>query len=179
MAEWDGEALARLRSAAHRGDADAGLDVLRERPLEPVLQYAGDVALAAVAQERPEGARLAEECRALLSERALPGDMVLAAELAAPPGHDPALTSLPVDLGAVAAAMDGGLHVLDLERGDVLPLDEVLFDEAPDDEPRDAGRWLPIPPIPPVAPPEGEDARRGAARAWLAEQGYRPAPRTL
>ncbi|RKS76571.1 hypothetical protein BZB76_1927 [Actinomadura pelletieri DSM 43383] len=176
MAEWDGEALARLRSAVHRGDVDAGLDVLRERPLAPVLQYAGDVAVAAVAQGRIEGTWLAAECRALLAERALPGDEVLAAELAAPPEHGAALVPLPVDLGAVAAAMDDGLHVLDLERGDVLPLDEVLFDEVPDDEPQNAGRWLPIPP---AVLPEGEDARRGAGRAWLAGQGYRPAPRTL
>ncbi|GAA4236267.1 hypothetical protein GCM10022254_45480 [Actinomadura meridiana] len=167
MTEWDDEALARLRSAAHRGDRAAGLDVLRGRPLDPVLQYAGDIALLVMADGLAEGAWLVDECRARLVERGQPGD----AELAAALGHGPrpALSPLPADLGAVAAAMDDGLHVLDLERGDVLAIDEAL--DAADD-----ARWLPIPP---GVLPEGEDARRGVARAWLAEQGYRPVPRTL
>ncbi|WP_262402486.1 hypothetical protein [Actinomadura sp. CNU-125] len=41
---------------------------------------------------------------------------------------------------------------------------------------RGDGRWLPVPP---VGAPGGEDARRGAARRWLAAQGYRPGPRAL
>ncbi|MFI0479557.1 hypothetical protein [Actinomadura sp. 9N215] len=220
MTEWDEEALARLRAAVHRGDWAAGLEVLRDRPLEPVLQYAGDVALTAVARGRAEGARLAQaegarlaqaegarlaaDCRALLAERGHPGDTELAmelatelaaearaeptTELAAPPGHTPhaALLPLPVDLGAVAAAMDDGFHVLDLERGDVLAADELPDDEAQTQaqaqtqlQPHGAERWLAIPPGSPPEGPESEDARRGVARRWLAEQGYRPVPRTL
>ncbi|TMR00315.1 hypothetical protein ETD83_17125 [Actinomadura soli] len=177
MIEWDVEAMARLRSAVNRGDWAAGLELLQGRPLEPVLQYAGDVALMVVARGQAQGACLANDCRALLADRGWPGDAELAAELAAPrgPGSGPyrTLLPLPVDLGAVAAAMDDGLHVLDLERGDVLALDELSRDEP---QARDGARWLPIPP---GILPEGEDARRGAARRWLAEQGYRPIERTL
>lgn len=166
MTEWDEEALARLRAAAHNGDGDTG--VLWGRPLKPVLQYAGDVLLAALAkgEAQPE---LARTCLDDLLKRDLPGDAELAAELAAALGERPAepLESLSVDLGAVAAAMDDGDQVVDLERGDVLPACEAQ--DAP-------GRWLPIPP---TVLPQGEDARRGAARGWLAEQGYRPVPRSL
>jgi hypothetical protein len=123
------------------------------------------VLLAALGQG--EGEVLARECLNDLLERDLPGDAELAAELAAALGKRPAepLEPLPVDLGAVAAAMDDGGHVLDLERGDVLD---------GDDEP--AVRWTLIPP---AVLPEGEDGRRGAARKWLTEQGYRPVPRHL
>ncbi|MFA1539855.1 hypothetical protein [Actinomadura monticuli] len=166
MTEWGGEALARLRAVAHVGSGDVG--VLEGRPLGPVLQYAGDVLLAALAKGDAEEV-LVRECLDGLIERGLPGDAELAAELAAALGTRPAepLQPLPVDLGAVAAAMDDGDQVVDLERGDVLPACEA------EDVP---GRWLPVPPG--VLPPE-EDARRGAARAWLAEQGYRPVLRSL
>ncbi|XRQ11431.1 hypothetical protein ACN3XK_11255 [Actinomadura welshii] len=162
MAEWDGEALARLRAAAHLGDGTAGCEVLRGRPLRPVLQYAGDVLVAALAQGVPGAEELARECAAELRERDAPGDAELAAEIAG----DTGLAGLPVDLGAVAAAMDAamadGLYVLDVERGDVLPVGEADG-----------------PVIPPGVLPEGEDARRGAARRWLAGQGYRVVPRGL
>ncbi|TDD63878.1 hypothetical protein E1293_42310 [Actinomadura darangshiensis] len=166
MAEWDEDAWARLRAAAHRGIGDA--EVLRGRPLGPVLQYAGDVLLAALTQGG-EVRELARECVAELRGRDLPGDAELAAELGAALGmcQAPERAPLPVDLGAVAAAMDdafrdAGLHVVDLECGDVLPADE--------------GNGLPIPP---ADLPENEELRRGAAREWLAEQGYRPVPRSL
>ncbi len=167
VTEWDEEALARLRAAAHRGDGDTG--VLRGRPLGPVLQYAGDVLLAALARDGADEAP-ARACLDGLKARGLPGDAELAAQLAAALDGAPpdSLVPLPVDLGAVAAALDDGGHVLDLERGDVLPDDEELV-AIPD-------RWLPVPP---GVLPEGEDARRGAARQWLAEQGYRPVPRSL
>ncbi|TDE18809.1 hypothetical protein [Actinomadura sp. 6K520] len=157
MGGWDEGALARLRSAVHRGDGAGGLDVLAGRPLRPVLQYAGDVAVAA--RGLPGGEVLARECAEELRRRGAPGDAELAAEIAG----DSGLAGLPVDLGAVAAAMDEGFHVLDVERGDVVPMDE-------------GGAGVPIPP---GALPEGEDARRGVARRWLAGQGYRAVPRGL
>ena len=170
MTEWGEDALARLRSAVARGDGAAGLGVLRERPLMPVLQYAGDVLVAALAQGVSGAEAHARECLKELEGRDLPGDAELAAEIAAALGLRPAsgLADLPVDLAAVAAAMDDGFHVLDfhvldLERGDVLPAGEL-----PDGLP-----------VPPDAPPGGEDARRGWARRWLAEQGLRPVPRRL
>jgi hypothetical protein len=168
VTEWDGESLARLRAAAHRGDGRAGLGALRGRPLAPVLQYAGDVLVAALAGHEPGAEPLARACLDALNSRGLPGDAELAADLAAALGTRPVppLVPLPADLGAVAAALDDGDSLLDLERGDVVPAEDA----------DDSERWLPVPPLP---LPEGEDARRGAARGWLAAQGYRPAPRTL
>ena len=115
---------------------------------------------------------LARACLDELRERDLPGDAELADSLAAELGEhctEP-LVPLPADLGAVAAALEDGDHVLDLERGDVLPAAEL-----PDDE-CEGRRWLPVPP---AVLPQGEDARRGAARRWLAGEGYRPIPRRL
>ncbi len=153
--------MARLRAAAHRGLWEA--DLLRGRSLSPVLQYAGDVLVAALAQGR-DVRSLALGCLDELTKRDLPGDAELADELAAALGlrAPTGLAPLPVDLGAVAAAMDDGFQVLDPERGDVLPADEA--DGLP---------------VPPGVLPEGEDARRGAARAWLAGEGFRPVPRGL
>ncbi|MFG2085748.1 MULTISPECIES: hypothetical protein [unclassified Spirillospora] len=163
MTEWGEDALAGLRAAAHRGDGAAGYELLRVRPLEPVLQYAGDVLVAALAERVAGAESLARECVDRLGRRDHPGDAELAGEVADALGAHPGsgLVELTADLGAVAAAMDGGLHILDVARGDVLPLDEG-----------EDGI-----PIPPCALPEGEDARRGAARRWLAGQGFRPAPR--
>lgn len=161
VTEWDEDALASLRAAVHRGDGAGGFGVLRERPLEPVLQYAGDVLVAALGERVAGAEALARECVEQLDRRDLPGDAELADEVRAALGDRARLAGLPVDLGAVAAAMDGGLHVLDVERGDVLPVDE-------------GGDGVPIPPC---VLPEGEDARRGAARRWLAGQGFRPVPR--
>ncbi|TDC76536.1 hypothetical protein [Actinomadura sp. 7K507] len=159
MSGWDGEALARLRAAVHQGDGAAGCDVLRGRPMRPVLQYAGDVLVAALAQGVAGADALARECVQELRRRGAPGDAELADEVAGVSR----LAGLPVDLGAVAAAMDDGFHVLDVERGDVIPVDE-------------GGEGLPIPP---GVLPEGEDARRGVARRWLAEQGFRRVRRGL
>ncbi|MGW2313893.1 Mov34/MPN/PAD-1 family protein, partial [Actinomadura luteofluorescens] len=105
MTEWGEEALARLRAAAHRGFGDAGL--LQGRPLGPVLQYAGDVLVAALEQGR-DVRSLALACLDELNGRALPGDAELADEVAAALGvrAPTGLVPLPVDLGAVAAAME-------------------------------------------------------------------------
>ncbi|MEU6752264.1 hypothetical protein ABZ914_39115, partial [Spirillospora sp. NPDC046719] len=129
----------------------------------------------------------ARECRAELDARGLPGDAELAAELAAAlDGRPSGLEALPVDLGAVAEALEAdpaeGLWLLDLDRGDVLAPDEPYRDEPYRDEPCGAepgggGRHLPIPPGAPAGAPEEE--RRGRARRWLAGQGLRPAPRAL
>jgi hypothetical protein len=170
---WDEDALAGLRAAVARGDARAGLAVLAGRPFGPVLQYAGDVLAAALA-ETVEGAEAAARtCLGELEARGLPGDAELAAELAAAlAGRPSGLEVLPVDLGAVAEALEAGPAdgpwLLDLDRGDVL---------APDEPCGDGGRHLPIPPGAPGGATEEE--RRGRARRWLAEQGLRPGPRVL
>ena len=178
MIGWDEDALARLRAAAARGDGAAGVAVLAGRPPGPVLQYAGDVLVAALAAGVPGADGRARACLAELAARDGPGDAELAAELATALGGEPAaLEPLPVDLGAVAAALAAdpadGPWLLDLERGDVLPADEAGHDAECGG---DGGRWAPVPP---VGAPDGEDARRGAARRWLAERGRRPAPRVL
>ncbi|TDD81381.1 hypothetical protein [Actinomadura rubrisoli] len=202
MTAWDEDALACLRAAAQRGDGAGGLAALAGRPLGPVLQYAGDVLVAALAEGLDAARPRARECVEALDGRGLPGDAELAAELtAALEGPGTGLPPVPADLGAVAAALeDADPHVLDLARGDVLALDELTGDEPAGDEPAgepsldhadaayDPGRWLPIPPgavpdedegTPGDAQEAREDARRGRARKWLADHGYRPAPRTL
>ncbi|MER6809346.1 hypothetical protein ABT299_08705 [Spirillospora sp. NPDC000708] len=182
MTGWDEGALARLRAAVARGDARAGLAALAGRPLGPVLQYAGDVLAAAVTAALDGADAAARACRAELDARGLPGDAELAAELAAAlDGRPSGLEALPVDLGAVAEALEAdpaeGLWLLDLDRGDVLAPDEPYRDEPCGDEPGGGGRHLPIPPGAPAGAPEEE--RRGRARRWLAGQGLRPTPRAL
>ncbi|WP_067453411.1 hypothetical protein [Actinomadura macra] len=184
MTGWGEDELARLRAAAQRADGAGGLAVLADRPLGPVLQYAGDVLAAALAEGHEAARGPAARCLAELDARDAPGDAELAADLAAALGTPrPAVVELlPVaaDLGAVAAALaDGEPHVLDLVRGDVLHAGDLADEPTADpaDETYDPTRWLLVPPGGDL--PDGEDARRGLARRWLAEQGYRPAPRTL
>ncbi|MDL4775925.1 MULTISPECIES: hypothetical protein [Thermomonosporaceae] len=198
MTGWDEEALAVLRAAASAGDGRAGLEVLRGRSLVPVLQHAGDVLVAALAQGAPGAGPHASACLAELDGRGLPGDAELAAELAAAlydPRPRPDLADVPVDPGALAAALEdapagGGAHVLDLLRGDVLEAGELDGEPAFDagDAAYDPGRWLVVPPRPTTGagfPGEAdgtfarEERRRGRARRWLAEHGGRPVPRTL
>ncbi|QXJ21912.1 hypothetical protein AGRA3207_002823 [Actinomadura graeca] len=172
MTGWGEDDLARLRAAAHLRDGSGGLAALGDRPLGPVLQYAGDVLAAALAEGRAAARERAEECLAELDARDAPGDAELAADLAAALGtpRAAALPPLPADLGAIAAALeDTEPHVLDLVHGDVLHIGD-LADE-PAAEVYDPSRWLPIPPGRDL--PEDEEARRGLARHWLADQGYR------
>ncbi|KAB2351411.1 hypothetical protein [Actinomadura rudentiformis] len=212
MTDWDEGALGALRSAASLGRGAAGVELLRVRPLEPVLQYAGDVLVAALGQAVPGTLPLAEKCLQALNARGEAGDRELAVELvqALAGGHD-ALTRVPVDLGELAGALHGrlgdGPFVIDLARGDVLPVDEAvsmdgtsaeaLAGECGEQGPGyDRERWLtlspeaapaasagPGPAAPGGEPPGGDFAReereRGRARLWLAAYGLSPAPRHL
>ncbi|KAB2354500.1 hypothetical protein, partial [Actinomadura montaniterrae] len=63
MTGWDEDALAGLRAAVARGDARAGLALLAGRPLGPVLQYAGDVLVAALAEALDGADAAARACR--------------------------------------------------------------------------------------------------------------------
>ncbi|WP_157610266.1 hypothetical protein [Spirillospora albida] len=166
MSDWDEGALGRLRAAAHRGDGRGGVAVLAGRPLLPVLQYAGDVLVAALAQDVPDAEKLVRQCLAELHRRGSSGDRELADEVAgALDGAGTRLEPLPVDLGAVAAALEDGTQFLDLVRGDVV---DEIHDEF--------GRWLTIPR---EDIGDGEEERRGAARHWLASRGFRAVPRSL
>ncbi|MEW2358045.1 hypothetical protein [Spirillospora sp. NPDC029432] len=185
MAEWDEDALALLRAAAYRRDPAAGLPLLADRPLGPVLQYAGDVLVAALERDGPGAAgavRLARECAAELTGRGLAGDAELAAELAgALAGEPPELADAPVELSMLGLLMDAdpaeGAQVVDLRTGDIGP------DIAVGDEPR---RWLMFWPQGPAGSAEAsgsaefaEEERRGRARQWLAAHGFRSRPHFL
>ncbi|MGI5164835.1 hypothetical protein ACQEU3_10820 [Spirillospora sp. CA-253888] len=150
MTDWGEDALIQLRAAAYRGDGRAGAGVLGAQPLGPVLQYAGDVLVAALRQRVPEAERLARKCLEELDGRGRPGDAELAAELTAAlgaPRDRGALTEVPADLGALGTALEGDpgeIWVLDLRRGDLLTPDDLedepAFDaHAPE---YDAQRWL-------------------------------------
>ncbi|MFI0447022.1 hypothetical protein [Actinomadura sp. 6N118] len=212
MTDWDEGALGALRGAASLGRGAAGVELLQVRPLEPVLQYAGDVLVAALGQAVPGASPLAEKCLQALNARGEAGDRELAMELvhALGGGAGDVLGRVPVDLGELAGALHGrlgdGPFVIDLARGDILPIDEAPA-EAVDGEcgepspGQDHERWLMVSPeaAAPAAPevPRSPDApavpadespgadfvreerERGRARLWLAAYGLSPAPRHL
>ncbi|MFC4910312.1 hypothetical protein [Actinomadura gamaensis] len=142
MASWDADALSELRAAVFRGDGAAALGVLRNRPLAPVLQFAGDALARALAEGERDAEPLARKCREALESRAAPGDAVLARKLARALGDAPhdGTEIVPVDLGALAYAMEEGdpLTILDLRTGDLLTEDEL--DEVNElEEPQELG----------------------------------------
>src|SRR6266496_4564823 len=126
---WDAAALARLRSGETA--------VLREdRPLEPVLQHAGQLLLTTGA---PNDKDLVRRCIAGLRERNAAGDDVLVLELQAALGepteseHPPwPLTPVPVSLGELAGCLDGdplqGHGAVDLLTGDIYPPGTLEYD---------------------------------------------------
>ena len=59
---WDKAAVQELRGAVYRGDGQAVLAALRERPLESVLQLAGDGLLVALRQQTGGARELAGAC---------------------------------------------------------------------------------------------------------------------
>ncbi|WP_026415806.1 hypothetical protein [Actinomadura oligospora] len=135
MAIWDADALAELRAAAFRGDGAAAFGMLRNRPVEPVLQFAGDLLTAALREGRTEAEPLARRCLDALDARDAPGDALLAATLrqaldarsadASQPDGD--AQPVPVDLGALAYALADGdpITILDLRTGDLLAEDDL------------------------------------------------------
>ncbi|RFU39845.1 hypothetical protein DZF91_20230 [Actinomadura logoneensis] len=145
MASWDADALVELRAAAFRRDGAAGFAVLRNRPLAPVLQFAGDLLADALNQADAGGGRdasgglrrddveaLARKCLEALEGRDAAGDDLLADTLrdalgAPPRAHPPLREPVPVDLGALAYALaEGGpVTFLDLRTGDLLDEDEL------------------------------------------------------
>ncbi|MEV4256882.1 hypothetical protein AB0J52_27280 [Spirillospora sp. NPDC049652] len=148
MASWDADALVELRAAAFRRDGAAGFAVLRNRPLAPVLQFAGDLLADALREARthpgqnPLGAQredveaLARKCVEALEGRDAVGDALLAETLrealddpSGGPARHPrdAVQAVPVDLGALAYALAEGdaVTILDLCTGDLLAEDEL------------------------------------------------------
>lgn len=121
---WDRQAFGALRGAVYRRDAQAAIQAIAGKPLEPVLQLAGDAILVALAADVPDATALAERCLELLRERDAEGDEELAAQLAAKTEGAPAplLRELPVDLEMLADLIEGNGYqemYIDLETGDI------------------------------------------------------------
>ncbi|RAY15663.1 hypothetical protein DPM19_07700 [Actinomadura craniellae] len=155
MQDWDRESMTALRGALYRRDGAAALALFAERPLRPTLQYAGDALTLALTQDTAGARDRAAECVTELAARDWPGDAELAHRLTTIlGGAEDTLTEVPVDLGELGAFLDGApgpdVYVLDLHKGEVLPVGELngeytdeidpAFDEeSPQYEPT---RWL-------------------------------------
>src|SRR5215207_5117984 len=117
---WDKAAVQELRGAIYRGDGQAVLAALRERPLESVLQLAGDGLLVALRQQTGGARELAGACLDALRERMAEGDEKLAAVLG---GAVLMRRPVPVDLDELSSCLesspvDGGGR-LDVETGEI------------------------------------------------------------
>jgi hypothetical protein len=144
----DKQAVAALRGAVYRGDGAAVVEILGGRPMDPVLQLAGDGLLAAVAGGVDGAADLAARCVALLQERSAWGDEELAEELDAALGRGPTpmLRQVPVDLDELSSALEGdplyGGGRLDLRTGELWHESPDGFSEDEEEELLDPDRWL-------------------------------------
>jgi hypothetical protein len=157
---WGREAVAELRGAVYRAEGEAVLPALRGRPLEPILQKAGDGLLVAVAQGIAGAPEAAARCAELLRERWWEGDEDLAVQLEAALGSGPApmLRALPVDLEELSMMLEGdplyGGGRIDLRTGETWPsgTEDVWSEEVgeedreddsdPDDLDDAEDRWL-------------------------------------
>ena len=125
------------------------MEALRWRPLEDVLQMAGDGLLAALARGVGGAREPAEKCAALLRDRWNEGDEELADQLEAALGTRPApmLRPLPIDLDELSSMLEGDpLHGggrIDLDTGEIWPsgTEDVLREEHGDED-LDDHRWL-------------------------------------
>jgi uncharacterized protein YciI len=153
---WDAESFAALR--AGKGVAF----LLASRPLEPVLQHAGQALLAELAAGSAGAEAGARRCAHDLEERSWEGDSQLALELRHALGEQvsagefgvPAwpLDAAPVDLADLADHLDGdpgqGAGVVDLRTGVVWPpgISDYDYDPPPeldqDSADYDEDRWL-------------------------------------
>jgi hypothetical protein len=121
---WDKAAVQELRGAVYRGDGQAVIAALRERPLESVLQLAGDGLLVALRQQARGARELAGGCLDALRERMAEGDEELADELAAALGGAVLMRRpVPVELDELSSwlessPVDGGAR-LDVETGEI------------------------------------------------------------
>lgn len=142
-----------LRLAVQRRDGAAGIDLLAGRPIEPVLQYAGDVVVSALSQGLEDAESYALKCLEELDARNHAGDAELARQLSVALGRlGEVLDEVPIDLGELGVELDGDgdAYVVDLKRGEVLHIGvlngeetgvvEPAFDEG--SEAYDPGRWL-------------------------------------
>lgn len=152
---WDKAAVQELRGAVYRGDGQAVLAALRERPLESVLQLAGDGLLVALRQQTGGARELAGACLDALRERMAEGDEELAEELAAALGGAVLMRRpVPVDLDGLSSCLESspvnGGGRLDVETGEIWSAEAEGLDGGEglglgEDEPadfEDSDRWL-------------------------------------
>lgn len=143
--------LPALRGATARGDVAGILAAIQGRNVDELLQHVGTAAQVVLAADRARGESLALSLLNRLSERATPGDEVLAEDLLAQLRGEPlADRSVAVDLSELASAIEGDPvepgGYLDLTTGEVLP--SVLTDpaevgeDAYVDVEQDPERWL-------------------------------------
>jgi uncharacterized protein YciI len=134
--------------------------LLASRPLEPVLQHAGQALLAELSSASPGARPCAQRCADELQERFWEGDQQLALELRHALGEQvsagefgvPAwpLETTPVNLADLADHLDGdpgqGYGMVDLQTGVVWPPGITDYDPPPeldqDSADYDEDRWL-------------------------------------
>jgi hypothetical protein len=148
---WDRDAVRELRGAVYRGDGQAVVAVLGDRPLDSVLHVAADGLLAALAQEVEGAAELVHAGLDVLRARAGGGDMELAGELAAAlGGATPLRRAVPVDLDELSGCLEGDPTYcggrLSVQTGEVWPagVEGLGLDEGEWEDAEDSDRWLAV-----------------------------------
>ncbi|HEV2810199.1 MAG TPA: hypothetical protein VGV93_07370, partial [Acidimicrobiales bacterium] len=151
--------LRALRSAIHRGDAEAVVSVVASAPWDGRLQLVGDALVMAVERRQPGAEELARRCAEAGRERGWDGDEELAEGLErALVGRTDPLKPLPVDLELLSDVLEQGLGEdpgrLDVTTGEVWPASaiEYAFDAGTGEAARlsEPDRWVTI-------EPEGSD----------------------
>jgi hypothetical protein len=149
VSDRDGE----LRSAVFVWDGRRLVAVLSRESWRDRLQLAGDGLLVALAQGAKGASELARQCGEGLRDRAWTGDDDLADQIDAALGERPAptLRLLPVDLGELAAILEGdpaqGGGRIDLRTGEVWPqaaVDYARETEGGDPDDEDPDHWLAV-----------------------------------
>lgn len=139
---WTSADTADLRSAVHRGDHAAVIDLLLPRDGLAVAHHAAPALLSAVAVERDlQAMRIGVVLTDELTDRDWPGDAELATEIqrGLVPADDQGLRPVPVDLDELLMHLDGpadpeGDWRLEVATGRLWPAaPHLLLGEEPDD----------------------------------------------
>ncbi|HLQ56220.1 MAG TPA: YciI family protein [Streptosporangiaceae bacterium] len=151
---WDAESFRALSIGK------GAMFLLASRPLEPVLQHAGQALLAELAAASPGADSAARRCAEGLESRSWEGDDQLALELRHALGEPVSagefgvprwpLDTVPVNLADLAEHLDGdpsqGHGLVDLQAGMVWPPGSVDYDPPPEmdaeSDDYDEDRWL-------------------------------------
>ena len=144
---WDKDAVRSLRGAVYRGDGSAA-ELLQGRPIDDVLQLAGDEVVRLAVARAQGSAELAASWIEALRKRSWYGDEELIDQLAAAIGHGatPLLRALPIDLDELSTLLEGdplesGCRV-NVKTGECWPA-SLEYDEDDDEHESDPDdRWL-------------------------------------